>query len=588
MNQNVINIQVTAKDMASSVLKGVGDTAKSLASPFKMAGNAAKGLFNILNTLPGILGAVGLVGAFNDSIEAAKNFESAMITLEIIAPRFGVAADEAKDAAQRLGKELKIGVGASAASLQNLLKSGLNLEQATELIKRFTNEAMTGKSPTISLAQAVENLSFAYATGNSALGNMSGISENFQDIIDRGRKSLEKEGVAVQNITDDMAKFRGMMDLTNLTLGSSDKFLGTLTDTQAQLSFRAEELRVKIGQFLAPILNNLLRQFLDLSDRLAPFTEGIFELASGIKLFITSGDQANDLLWNFAQRVGVTKNQFDAFVAIVEQAKVGVNTLFEAFMSQAPNIENLLKNIQASLVPIVESTVEFAQTMVKEVGDVIARIMPELIGLWESLWPAINNVLDVLSPVVTNLIDLGERILPVLEPLFSAAFRFGLDVLKEVVQFLGETIRLTKEAVAWLDKVIGLNQVANNTEAQNAAASEIANRDKLATAKVRSFKAANPTLAGQANSLADIIRLQKSGIPINAFAKGGEFITKKPQLIMVGDNPGAREHVEVTPLSSNQNRSSSNQSMNFTINNYGNQLSETMLAAKFAFLINGA
>ena len=34
------------------------------------------------------------------------------------------------------------------------------------------------------------------------------------------------------------------------------------------------------------------------------------------------------------------------------------------------------------------------------------------------------------------------------------------------------------------------------------------------------------------------------------FAKGGNFITSGPTPIMVGDNPGGREHVQVTPLSS--------------------------------------
>ena len=35
-----------------------------------------------------------------------------------------------------------------------------------------------------------------------------------------------------------------------------------------------------------------------------------------------------------------------------------------------------------------------------------------------------------------------------------------------------------------------------------------------------------------------------------AFALGGDFITQGPQAIMVGDNPGGRERVQVTPLSS--------------------------------------
>tara|TARA_B100001939_G_C16617726_1_gene477861 strand:- start:199 stop:645 length:447 start_codon:yes stop_codon:yes gene_type:complete len=35
-----------------------------------------------------------------------------------------------------------------------------------------------------------------------------------------------------------------------------------------------------------------------------------------------------------------------------------------------------------------------------------------------------------------------------------------------------------------------------------------------------------------------------------AFALGGDFVTQGPQTIMVGDNPGGRERVQVTPLSS--------------------------------------
>jgi hypothetical protein len=34
------------------------------------------------------------------------------------------------------------------------------------------------------------------------------------------------------------------------------------------------------------------------------------------------------------------------------------------------------------------------------------------------------------------------------------------------------------------------------------------------------------------------------------FARGGDFVTSGPQSIMVGDNPGGRERVSVTPLSS--------------------------------------
>jgi len=48
-----------------------------------------------------------------------------------------------------------------------------------------------------------------------------------------------------------------------------------------------------------------------------------------------------------------------------------------------------------------------------------------------------------------------------------------------------------------------------------------------------------------AMGLANVLKIESQ-----SFAKGGDFITSGPQMIAVGDNPGGRERVQVTPLSS--------------------------------------
>ena len=49
-------------------------------------------------------------------------------------------------------------------------------------------------------------------------------------------------------------------------------------------------------------------------------------------------------------------------------------------------------------------------------------------------------------------------------------------------------------------------------------------------------------------SAAQIATISKQQAP--AFARGGSFITGGEQFIRVGDNPGGRERVDITPLSS--------------------------------------
>lgn len=249
----------------SDFKKGI-DEAKEQVSGFKGSlSGAIDGLKNFGQQASIVAGVVGTgLGFFlKSSSEAAKDFEKSMISLDIIAEKFGVSGSKAQASAKKLGEELRIGTGPAAAGLQNLLKSGLNLDQATDLMKRFTNEAMTGKSAHISLSQAVENLSFAYNTGNSALGNMSGISENFSYITEKGREILIKKGVAINTITDDMAKYEGMINLTNLTMGSSARFTGTLVDKEAQLAQKILELKVAIGNGLNPVLSQMISAILN-------------------------------------------------------------------------------------------------------------------------------------------------------------------------------------------------------------------------------------------------------------------------------------------------------------------------------------
>lgn len=260
-------------ESAQEKTKSLGGTISKIGSSFAEFGKQAA----VFSTIAGI----GIGAFLKSSSDEANNFQKAMTTLDIISQKFGVSGDKAKQTAIELGKELRIGTGAAAESIQNLLKSGLNIDQAGELIKRFTNEAITGKSASITLSQAVQNLSFAYATGNSALGNLSGISENFIDITERGRNALIKEGKSAKDITDEMAKLRGMMDLTNLTLGSSERFTGTLVDKQAQLSQKMTELKIQFGQAINPLLADFVGLIVN-----SGLIEGLGEVASIMSAFI--------------------------------------------------------------------------------------------------------------------------------------------------------------------------------------------------------------------------------------------------------------------------------------------------------------
>lgn len=426
---------------AEKGLEGLGGTLQKIGTIA-----AGIGLANIGSQMVG-----NLKQFLGDASQEASNFQKAMTTLDIIAGRFGESGEKAQQSAASLGKELRIGTGPAAEGLQNLLKSGLDLDTAGELMKRFTNEAMTGKSPTISLGQAVQNLSFAYATNNSALGNLSGVSENFSDIIKKGEEALLKEGVAAEDITEDMAKLKGMMDLTNLTMGSAERFTGTLVDKQAQLDQKMTELKVTIGTGINTVMATFLGFLMDsgVLDGFANAVKGIAEkmqfLAGAIQLLVTGDfnkaisemmggiDEDNPMLNSlFALRDFIVENQ-ELIKAFTLGTIVPMTVAF--LVGLAPAIWGAVTAVYAFVAGMLIALAPFV---------LIGAAVAALYWAWENnflgirdivngfvdwflnhVWPSIQTVFNFIGAILTTTWQIFQNVWNLLiKPLLSAFVQF--------------------------------------------------------------------------------------------------------------------------------------------------------------------
>ncbi|MBU1110779.1 hypothetical protein KKB83_04125 [Patescibacteria group bacterium] len=474
-------------EIGSAVAKIKADTSDFQKGIGEISGSTSK-LGSLMTKLGGVIAGAFAISKIVDfgkqaSLEAS-NFERAMISLDIIAGKFGVSADVAKEKATELGKSLRIGVGASAESLQNLLKSGLNLDQSVELMKRFTNEAITGKSANISLAQAVQNLSFAYATGNSALGNMSGMSENWSDIIDKGRIALEKEGVATKDITDDMAKLRGTMDLTNLTLGSSERFTGTLIDKQAELGIKILDLKVKIGD----ILNPVLAFFVGL---MATVVDGVSNFVS----VLTQSSKEGGALSNVLSEMGIVWNNLIVFLEpLISLFVANVVPLLQSLWSEfmyfvnavVPPVVSIAGFLYRSLVEIFtnlynfwvqnweniskilkgawEFIVGFLQWNFGVIVGIFVVFLNLLTGNWQGAWDAIKHYSQVawdglknmFNGIISFLSGWGGWLLDVLTEPFRKAWETIKGIVENIKNALDFTKRHSPSVVDIVHKGVGL------------------------------------------------------------------------------------------------------------------------------------
>jgi ribosomal protein L31E len=146
---------------------------------------------------------------------------------------------------------------------------------------------------------------------------------------------------------------------------------------------------------------------------------------------------------------------------------------------------------------------------------------------------------------VNTLVDTDmtgtERRIKAAEAFKNSLIKFGAEMLKDHIKnmIVKNVISKTGESAA----------IASALVSGKAIASAYAVPASLAS--TASFGASAVT--GQAALVASIAATKA----ISSFAQGGDFVTNGAQLIMVGDNPGGKERVQVTPLSSPSARQSS-------------------------------
>lgn len=248
--------------------KSVKDETKSLGNSFSGLGNSAKALGAAL----GLSLSVGaLIQGFRAAINAARELEQSMIGLQRVAARFGQDTMVAKQAAQDLASDGLITVATAADGLQKLMIAGLGLPEAIELMEGYKDQAAFGRAATLSMDQAVGNLAESFYTENSAIGNLSGQTENWNMIMEKGAAVIGKSVSALNEEERVLAKLYGQRLLNNIVEGDAAQVAGTLGGAISKLQTETYNLSAAIGTALAPGLQFAISQFTGFSTA----TEGI-------------------------------------------------------------------------------------------------------------------------------------------------------------------------------------------------------------------------------------------------------------------------------------------------------------------------
>lgn len=244
---------------------------KQLDSLQNVATSAGKGIEKSL--FPSILKANLVTAAFTKSLDILQDgiekvgteigkaidvtgkFESALIGLETVAGRkLGQQAIPlATQAAKDLANDGLMTVTDSALGLKNLLASGFNLEQATNLMNVFKDSAAFGRQSALSFGEAVSSATEGIKNGNSILVDNAGITKNLSMILTEAGYSQQDLMRATTDAGVRQALYNGLLKEGNLFQGDAARLAGTTQGQLASLGATLTNLRVTIGQFIKPI-----------------------------------------------------------------------------------------------------------------------------------------------------------------------------------------------------------------------------------------------------------------------------------------------------------------------------------------------
>lgn len=662
MNQNVINIQVIAKDMASSVLKGVGTAAKGLTAPLGLAAGAVKGLFSALTSLPGILAQVGGLLAFKSAVDAASNLEQLTISFTTMLG----SAEDAKNLLQDI-QEAAIATPFELPELESATKSliafGISAEDAVPTLIRL-GDVSAG------LGINVEEISQIYGkarvqgrlfaedinqlTGRgipiiAELAKQFGVAESeVKKLVENGDVGFNNLEKAFKDMTSEGGQFAGLMEAQSKSLAGIQS---NISDT---LGLMARDFIVNTGIFdgikqgaenFLNFLNNnrdAIMQFGEsvaagfglISDALGKVVPYVFDFAKGIALFVVDGDAMNDNLHNIAEALGISDEAFREIAELMEgvrdividlgetwlehiqgnleKGKETIDRVLRAFGRLMEPLKNAADRILPPLIEVLKTfwdvmyndigpvvmdvlvtAFETAEPVLKAVIDVLGVVLPPILDalsiafravgdivsfLWNSIFKPIMNLLKGAWELFFGIVQYGwEKVIqPALQQLIDFVEDNIWPIFKPVAEFAEKAFNAAKSAIEsafnWIKKNI-INPFLNSIDNAQAEINRLLNRtDEVDAAKQRIYQRNQEAAA--------------SNVAGPAFAKGGNFITNGPQWIMVGDNPGGREHVDITPLGHGQGKKGDG--INITINNNGGSMNEAQMAARLAFLIKNA
>ena len=183
-----------------------------------------------------------IVKAVKEAVDAANEYNNAMVGLESLANGAGQDFGALKAAAEELAADGLMPVSDAAVALKNLLARGFDAQEAIDLIKRLKDASAFGRQGQLSMGEAVRSATEGLKNENSVLVDNSGVTKNVSVMWSEYAAKIGKTADKLTTAEKRQAEYAGIMQETAYQVGDAARYAEEFAGKQAALE--AAQLRV--------------------------------------------------------------------------------------------------------------------------------------------------------------------------------------------------------------------------------------------------------------------------------------------------------------------------------------------------------
>lgn len=240
----------------------------------------------------GIAGTV-LLGFGKFALHAAEKAEelnNALLGLSTVAKNTGNDIDASKNAAKQLSSDGLIPLADTAASLKNLMASGLSIDESIKLFNSLKDSAAFNRQGFLTMGEAVKGATEGIKNGNSILVDNAGITKNLSIMQKEYAASVGKTIGQLTEAEKIQAAYVGILKEAEKFMGDAAKAADTYSGAKSRLSTAIDRATAALGGFIAnsSLVKGTLNFIADGIDNL-----GYVSLSASEKVKILEKDLAN-------------------------------------------------------------------------------------------------------------------------------------------------------------------------------------------------------------------------------------------------------------------------------------------------------